>query len=81
MSSISDLHYRLGKLVEQLPLQALPRDRPPTNAGRHYFEEIAPVPYVDMSAVDRLEAIARDYLASLSPERRDELQADWENGS
>jgi hypothetical protein len=76
-TSLSDLHYRLGKLVEQLPIQALPSDRPPTNAGKHYFADIEPVGFVNTGTIERLEEWAADHLATLSPERRAELEREW----
>ena len=80
LASASDLHHQLGKLVEDGPGFRIATDgsgnRIDTN--RRCFEEIEPVRYVDMSAVDRLQEIAADHLATLSSERRAELQAEWE---
>ena len=73
-ASIADLHRQLGEAVERLPADAKPRDRP--NMGCH-FEDIPPCRYVDMSAVDRLQDWASDHLASLSPERREQLNREW----
>lgn len=78
--SMGDLHHRLGRLVEDGPGYRVSTDgsarRIDTN--RRHFEEIEIVRGVDLSTLDRLSQFAADHLASLSPERRAELQAEWE---
>ena len=73
-ASFADLHERLGESVARLPVDALPRDRPTFGCS---FRDIPPVPYVDMSAVDRLQDIAADAREEMGLERWNQLQAEW----
>lgn len=77
-ASISDLHYRLGKLVEHKPGSLTRSDGGGTyDTNRRYFREIEPVYGVDLSTTERLAEAGREHLASLSPERREQLQREW----
>jgi hypothetical protein len=74
--SVPDLVEDLGEVVARLPVEALPRDRPSFGCS---FRDIPPAPYVDMSAVERLEGIAADGRAEMGEDRWRQLQADWNN--
>jgi len=74
-ASFADLHDRLGEAVARLPVEALPRDRPGFGCT---VRDIPPCPYVDMSAIERLEAIAAEARAEMGEERWQQYQAEWE---
>jgi len=79
--SVSDLHYQLGKLVEDRPGQSDRRDGSGRahNTNDRCFEDIEPAPCVNFSALDRMEP----HIASLrdgDPERWAELQREWNAG-
>lgn len=76
-TSISDLHYQLGKLVETSPGVVGIAHCPVHNSNRRHFADIEPVGFVNTGTVERLEDWAADHLASLSPERRAQLESEW----
>ena len=67
---------RLGEHIARLPVTALPKDRPGFGCS---FRDIPPAPYVDMSAVERLEIIAADAREEMGEERWQQLQDEWSN--
>ena len=76
-ASTSDLHYRLGKLIEDRP-GVLFTDQHKFNTNERALDGLALERAVNMDCTRRLETWAQDHLASLSPERRAQLNAEWD---
>lgn len=72
---LADLHDRLGEHVARLPIEAQPRDRPGFGCS---FHDIPPTPYVDMSAIERLELVAAQARQEMGEERWNRLNSEWE---
>ena len=78
-SSLSELHYRLGKMVESRPGRVA-RTEPEAGAydsNERAFETIPMVRAVDMATAERLSRKAAEFRAEIGEDRWQQLQREW----